>query len=326
MDMLVQPGPEPHPVPADRVPGQVEVIVPGRIAERVGGMSAVRYDSYVADQPGRQHHGSWQRVEHVDDLLDRDHRSGRGEHALFLHAGDAPVLDVALAVGALGVDDGYVRAERRDGCEPLARERADDLGDAGRLGGQAGAAVSAQDGEGQPGRACHVPVGHSRVAVLLDLERDGPCVLNRVPEPVQGSDARIACPGEHQLAGAARPDQLVVDDVGRHPDQGQVLTPLPYHLVACGMRDQVGETLHCDGVPVVDGCGDRLGQRHDLSHPEPAFLAACTGNDIDRPLSEQLCGLRSILQHVGGDGERPIGRRYARVEGDLQEDLLDLGD
>src|SRR5258708_35286356 len=111
MDMLGEPGPDPDAVPADRVRGQVEVIVPGRIAERVGGMSAVRYDGYVADQPGRQHHGSWQRVEHVDDLLARDHRTGRGEHALFLHAGAAPIMHNALAVSTLALDDGTLRPD-----------------------------------------------------------------------------------------------------------------------------------------------------------------------------------------------------------------------
>ena len=98
----------------------------------------------------------------------------------------------------------------------------------------------------------HVAVGHPRVAVLLYLQRDRPGMLHRVAEPVQRADARIAAPGEDQLAGAACADELVVDQVGRHPDQGQIPAPLPDHLVSGGERDQVRESLHGHGVPVVN--------------------------------------------------------------------------
>ena len=78
-------------------------------------------------------------------------------------------------------------------------------------------------------------------------------MLYRVPEPVQRADTGITAPGEDELAHAARADELVVNQVWRHPDQGQVAAPLPDHFVAGGERDQVGETLHSDGVPVMDG-------------------------------------------------------------------------
>src|SRR5215469_18138157 len=106
VDVFVHPGSERRPVPADRVPGNIEIVVPGRIAERVGRVRSAWSSRDVADGPGRQHHRAWPRVEFADDLLDRCDGPGRSEHALFLHPGDSPVLDVAAAVGTLRVDDG----------------------------------------------------------------------------------------------------------------------------------------------------------------------------------------------------------------------------
>ena len=59
------------------------------------------------------------------------------------------------------------------------------------------------------------------VAVLFDLKGAGPSVLHRVTEPMQRTNARIAAPGEHAFRRTARTDQLVIDDVGRHPDERQ---------------------------------------------------------------------------------------------------------
>ena len=85
-------------------------------------------------------------------------------------------------------------------------------------------------------------------------------MLHGVTEPVQRPDAGIAAPGKHQLARAARSDELVVDEIGGHPDQGEVAPPLPDHLVPGGERDQVGESLHRHNVAVLHGQCDRLGQ------------------------------------------------------------------
>ena len=124
--------------------------------------------------------------------------------------------------------------------------------------------VAAQHGEGKPGGARRVAVGHARVAVLLDLERAGPAVLHRVAEAVQAADARVAAPGEDEPAGAAHPDHLVVDDVRGQAHEREVAPPLPDDLVACRGRDQMRESLECDGVAVLDEIRDRVLERGDL--------------------------------------------------------------
>ncbi len=96
------------------------------------------------------------------------------------------------------------------------------------------------------------------VRVLLELERRRPAVLDRVAQPVQRADARVAAPREDELARAAHPDQLVVDDVGRHPHERQVAPPLPDQLVPGRVRDQVREALERDDVAVAHELRDRL--------------------------------------------------------------------
>src|SRR5262249_41967860 len=97
------------------------------------------------------------------------------------------------------------------------------------------------------------------------------------PERVEGADARIARPGEHELPGAPRPDHLVVDEVGGEAAEDEVAAPLPDDLVAGGEADQGRETLDHDGVPVAHEAADRLPHREDLragaSGREPAQRA-----------------------------------------------------
>ena len=90
-----------------------------------------------------------------------------------------------MPVSALRVDYRDVGPQRADRRQRLAGERADDVGDAGGVGRQARAAVAAHDGERQARRARHEPVRHPGVAVLLQLKRMRPGVLDRVPESVQ---------------------------------------------------------------------------------------------------------------------------------------------
>ena len=85
-------------------------------------------------------------------------------------------------------------------------------------------------------------------------------MLDRVAEAVQRSDAGVAAVGEHELAGRAHPDHLVVEQVRRHPDQLELASALAQQLVAGGERDQVREALERDAVAVVDELRDGLAE------------------------------------------------------------------
>ena len=153
--------------------------------------------------------------------------------------------------------------------------------------GQVGARVAAQNAERQvrgPGR---IGRGHARMRVLLELERHRPVVLDRIAQAMQRADARIAAPGEDELARTAHADQLVVDDVGRHPHERQLTAPLPDQLLACRIRDEVREALERHHVAVAHELGDGFTQRDDRqfsdtllagSEPLGSLIAATLGD------------------------------------------------
>ena len=84
---------------------------------------------------------------------------------------------------------------------------------------------------GRPSGTGRVARRHAGVAVLFDLERVRPLVLDGVAKALQRADAGIAAPRERQLGDAAGTDQLVVDHVGRHPHEVQVASLLADDLV-----------------------------------------------------------------------------------------------
>ena len=81
-------------------------------------------------------------------------------------------------------------------------------------------------------------------------------MLDRVAEPVQRPDARVAAPRKDQLARTAHADHLIVDHVRRHADQSQIALLLTDHFVTGGEGDQVCEPFERDGVAVVDKRGN----------------------------------------------------------------------
>ena len=90
-------------------------------------------------------------------------------------------------------------------------------------------------------------------------------MLDGVAEPVQ--EPTPGLPPHEKTSFRAQPiDQLVVDDVGRHPDEGQVAALLPDQLVARRMRDQVRESLERDDVAVSNEVANGYGERNDLRH------------------------------------------------------------
>ncbi len=267
-------------------------------------------------RPRRQHHLARHRRQGFDDLLDRDERSAGREHGLLLHAGDTPHLHVALGVGALGVNDRDVGLQCRHGGEHLAGEWAGHRLDVRGAAGQVGAAVAAQDGERKPGRAGNVAIRHAGMAVLFQLQRPGPVALDRVAKAVQRADARVAAPGEDEFGGATGADELVVDEVGRHPDEGEIASALPDDLVAGGERNQMRKAFERNDVAVVDQARDRLGKRGDLgrlSHRSclPSArrwpLRPCRRASLLRSSCVLSCSKRTVTAgSVGRSRKRPV--------------------
>jgi hypothetical protein len=83
-------------------------------------------------------------------------------------------------------------------------------------------------------------------------------LFHRVSQAVQRSNSRIAAPGKNQLRSAARADELIVDQVGRHADERQVPAALPDNFVACREWNQVCEALQSHHITVANHFLDRL--------------------------------------------------------------------
>lgn len=216
--------------------------------------------------PARQDAGIGRRIERVNDLLHRHDHLARGQRGLFLHAQNAPQQHIAAAVGLLRVDHGDIRIDRRRGRQGLPGVGALQETDAVVDLGQVRAHIAAQHGERQARRAGHIRVGHVRVAVFAQLQRRRPAVFHRIAQPVQRAHARIAAPGKAQRRRAAGTDQLVVNQVRGHPHQPQVAFALADHLVAGGVRDQVGKAFHCHAIAICDQLCHGLGQGNDVGH------------------------------------------------------------
>jgi hypothetical protein len=75
-------------------------------------------------------------------------------------------------------------------------------------------------------------------------------LLDRIAQAVQEPTPGLP-PQENQLARTAGTDQLVVDQVRRHPHQGQVFLALTNDFMTRRRRDQVGEAFERDGIAVV---------------------------------------------------------------------------
>jgi hypothetical protein len=126
--------------------------------------------------------------------------------------------------------------------------------------------------------------------VLLELHLVRHGVLVGVAEAEQGPDAGFR-PREDQLVGTAHTDHLIVDDVGRHADQGEVADPLADDLGPGRVRDEVGKALCRQRATRPDVAPDGLGELQELGHA--GFLGivrSSTGTsscvtDVDRLFS-----------------------------------------
>ena len=87
--------------------------------------------------------------------------------------------------------------------------------------------------------------------MLLNRERARPAILHGVAHAVERADAGIAAPREDQPVDRTHADQLVVDQIGGHPADGQVPAALADDLMAGGEGDEMGEALHGDEIAVA---------------------------------------------------------------------------
>ncbi len=69
---------------------------------------------------------------------------------------------------------------------------------------------------------------------------------------MQRTDARIATPGKRQRAGTTSANQLIVDQVWRHPDQMQIVFFLAQNFVPGSKRNQMSETFQRHALTIVD--------------------------------------------------------------------------
>ena len=69
---------------------------------------------------------------------------------------------------------------------------------------------------------------------------------------MQRANAGIATPGKRQCAGTTSTNQLIVDQVRRHPDQMQIAFFLAQNFVPGSERNQMGKTFQRHALTIVD--------------------------------------------------------------------------
>src|SRR4029077_15082 len=85
-------------------------------------------------------------------------------------------------------------------------------------------------------------------------------VLDCISKSMQRTDTRVSAPGKNEFSDAARADQLVINEVGGHSNQCEILFSLPNDFVACGKRNEMIETLERNRITVVYELVDGLGE------------------------------------------------------------------
>ena len=164
---------------------------------------------------------------------------------------------------------------------------------------QVDALVAAEHREGQVGGARLVGVGHRGVAVLLELERLRPAVLDRVAQAVQRADAGIAAPGEDELLRRSP-----CRSAGRRSGPascGSASGRLrPWRITSCagGEGDQVREALHGDAC-----------RRRGRGRPTASGRERNSAMRLTPPLAFQL-----VSQHLARPAEGGVGRRDAGID------------
>src|ERR1035438_1132357 len=207
------------PLPRNRVPRDVEGVVPRIVSVRVRRMRAPRREAHRGNRPGRKDY----RVralaaEAVHNFFHRHDGPPRGQCGFLLHADNPLEQHIAPAVGLLRMHDGHVRPQRRHRSQFFAGERTAHETDVAVHPRQVRPAVSAKEGARQARRPGFIGMRHRAMAVLHNLQRPRPPALRGVAQQGEGPGSGIAAPRENQLPRRPHPDHLVVNQVGRHAD------------------------------------------------------------------------------------------------------------
>src|SRR2546427_5242405 len=92
----------------------------------------------------------------------------------------------------------------------------------------------------------------------------GEALLDGSAQGIQRAGAGISRPAKDQFFDTARPDQLVVNQIGRETAHGQRATMLSDYFVRGGKADEMREAFDNDDVAVLHETADRLLHLHHL--------------------------------------------------------------
>src|SRR5436190_17768647 len=100
----------------------------------------------------------------------------------------------------------------------------------------------------------------------FERNRHRPAALIGIAEAMQRADAGIADPGKDELIGATHPDELIVNEIGRHPDERKMAAPLANDLVPSRERNEMREPFHRYGIAVAQGLFHGFGEAKEARH------------------------------------------------------------
>src|SRR5882724_4604161 len=268
--MARHPGLERLALARDAVPGLIKSVVALVIALGIRRPGTMRHEADGAHDEMRENAGVGRGFQALDDFLHGYDGTLGGQDDLLLHAHDSPQQHIAAAIGALGMDHTHIGPHRRNGGKLLARKGTGDALDRGIHLGKIVADMAAEYGEGQSAGSGGIGVGHVGMDALVDLQRLRPILFDRLAQSVERAHARIASPGEDQLARQAHADDLVIDQIGGHADQCQIALALANRLQRRRRGDQMGKAFEGDAIAVLDQMPHRLGQTRNFRHVPPA--------------------------------------------------------
>lgn len=138
-----------------------------------------------------------------------------------------------MTVATLHVQDRDVGPERADGEQPLSGEGA-------RHGPQPRVIPHDVAPEGGPRRQVRHPhrggahgQRHREVRMVFHRQRLWDPVLDRASEVVRDSRADVSDPRRDHFGDAPRADELIKEDVGDGPDEGEIAPTLADDFVPC---------------------------------------------------------------------------------------------